>query len=553
ITEIKRQRIPIHSVGFGREKPERDIELLDIQMPARVLADSRIAAQVALRSYGHDGRKARLTLKDGGKVLATREISLKPDGMVQSETVVFSAGSAGAKSIQTVLEPISGEENQANNAATRLLNVDGRKPRILYIEGEPKWEYKFVRRAVDDDKGLELVSMIRTTPNKIYRQGVSGPNELQDGFPATVDELFAYDGIVIGDVEVNYFTNTQQELLKQFVDRRGGGLLFLAGRAALSDGGWNKSTLADLLPVTLPDRKGTFVRDPAKVELTPEGRDSLLCRIEENPDKNVERWKNLPYLKNYQDTGSAKPGAVVLASMSAANRRMPLLVTQNYGRGRTALFATAGSWRWQMLQPVEDMSHEMFWRQLLRWAVAGTMGPVISSTSKSVYSDEIQVSLKAEIRDRNYLPVTDAQVKARVLRPDGAADEVDLRPDPVTAGVYSLDWGADKSGAYVAEVIARRGEQELGRDVITFRREDGVAENFRTHQNRELLEKLAEQTGGRYYRPADLTKLGSEIAFSEAGISTRETRDLWDMPIVFMVALILRSSEWLLRRKWGVV
>ncbi|MEJ7607174.1 MAG: hypothetical protein WKF37_13135 [Bryobacteraceae bacterium] len=101
--------------------------------------------------------------------------------------------------------------------------------------------------------------------------------------------------------------------------------------------------------------------------------------------------------------------------------------------------------------------------------------------------------------------------------------------------------------------MAKRGDEEVGRDVLSFRREDGVAENFRTQQNRELLEKLSSQTGGRYYKPAELARLADEIAYSEAGISTRETRDLWDMPIFFIAALLLRSTEWLLRRKWGVV
>ena len=102
-------------------------------------------------------------------------------------------------------------------------------------------------------------------------------------------------------------------------------------------------------------------------------------------------------------------------------------------------------------------------------------------------------------------------------------------------------------------MIARRGQEELGRDVVTVRREDGVAENFHLEQNRELLDKLASQTGGHYYRPTEMNKLGEDISYSEAGITVRETKDLWDMPILFLLALLLRSSEWLLRRKWGVV
>ncbi len=118
-----------------------------------------------------------------------------------------------------------------------------------------------------------------------------------------------------------------------------------------------------------------------------------------------------------------------------------------------------------------------------------------------------------------------------------------LRPQPLEEGVYSGDWTAEKPGSYVAEIIAGREQEELGRDVLSFRREDGVAENFHTAQNRELLEKLSDQTGGRYYKPDDASKLASDISYSEAGITARETRDLWDMPIVFLLALGIRAER----------
>ncbi|MBI1897116.1 MAG: hypothetical protein HYS04_11425 [Acidobacteria bacterium] len=554
INEIRRHRIPVHTVGFGREKPARDLEILDAQLPARSLADSRLSAQVSFRGYGYGGRKARLMLKEGEKTLASREVALKPDGAVQTESLLFNAGGAGAKAYHIALDPLDGEENVQNNALTRMVNIESNRLRILYIEGEPRWEYKFIRRAVEEDRNLRLISMLRTTQNKIYRQGIDDPKELEQGFPAKVEELFAYQGLIVGGVEAGYFTGAQLELIRQFADRRGGGVLFLGGRAGLAEGGYAQTPLAEMLPVVLPGRKNTFRRDPANVELTAAGRDSLLCRIEDDPERNLGRWKKLPYLMNYQDPGTPKPGAVVLAdALPTSGGRLPLLITQNYGRGRTAVFATGGSWRWQMQQPLEDMSHEVFWQQLLRWLVSGTYGHVISSTPKSVLSDEITVQLRTEVRDRTYLPMADARVEARVLGPEGLAETVELRPDPVNEGVYLADWSALKAGSYVVEVAAKRGEEEMGRDLLSFRREDGVAEHFHTNQNRELLEKLSQQTGGRYYQPGQVSKLPEEISYSEGGISTRETRDLWNMPVLFLAALMIRSSEWLLRRRWGIV
>jgi len=140
-----------------------------------------------------------------------------------------------------------------------------------------------------------------------------------------------------------------------------------------------------------------------------------------------------------------------------------------------------------------------------------------------------------------------------VLGPQGLTERIKMKPDAVTPGLYLTDYALPKTGSYLVEFTARRGAEEVGRDVVTLQRQDGVAENFRTGQNRELLEKLSQQTGGRYWKPADLNRLADEIALSEAGITVREARDLWDLPAVFMALIALRGTEWWLRRKWGAV
>ena len=554
LSEIRSRRIPVHTVGFGREKYDRDIEVSAAEVPARALAESRIAAQVTLRQTGYAQQKAIITVRDESKVLAQHPVTFRADGTPQTETVLFNAGVAGPKAVQISVAPLQGEESAANNMVTRLVTVEKRKPRILYIEGEPKWEYKFIRRAMDEEKTVAMSSMVRTTQNKTFRQGLAEPKELEDGFPTKAEDLFAYDAVIIGGLEVGYFSASQQELLRTFVDRRGGGLLFMGARNGLSDGGWAKSTLMDLLPVSITDRRGTFKRDRAKVSLTSSGTDSLITRLNENPAQNAERWSKMPELENFQETGAPKPGAVTLLELTApGNAKWPLLVTQNYGRGRTALFASSGSWRWQMLQPLEDLSHENFWQQLCRWLVTDAPARVVGTTPRQVLSDEQRVQLRAEVRDKQFLPVNDAKVVARVMSPDGGGAEVELRPDPFTTGLYTGSWDAEKTGSYVAEIVAKRGTEDLGSDIVNFRREDGTAEHFATEQNRELLEKLSSQTGGLYYKPDDVGRLAKDISYSEAGITVREAKDLWNMPIVFLAILGLKALEWLLRRKWGVV
>ncbi len=554
IAEIRRRRIPVHTVGFGNEKPSKDVEIAEVEVPSRVLVDSRVAARVSFRQTGFPQGRTKLTVRDSGKVLASKEVIFQRDATQQSETITFQAGTSGARNLQVSLDPIEGEESPRNNALTRLLTVDSSPMRILYIEGEPRWEFKFIRRAMEEDKAVALVTMLRTTQNKIYRQGISNPKELEEGFPSKPEELFPFTGVIVGGLEASYFTPAQQELLKQFVDRRGGGVLFLAGRLGLAEGGYDKSAMADLLPVALPAKKITFFRDPATVDLTGAGRDNLICRLDEDSAKNVARWKKLPYLANFQEVGAPKAGAVSLVEFTAAGHgKFPLLTIQNYGTGRTALLASAGTWRWQMLQPVEDKSHEMFWQQLLRWLVSDTRGRVVASTPELILRDDGWIPIHARVRDVSYLPAGDATVEARIMGPEGSHETVALQPDPLTPGEYRADWNAAKNGSYVAEIVAFHRGEEAGRDVFTFRREDGLAEDFRTEQNRELLENLSQQTGGRYYRPTELARLAQDVAYSEAGITTRETKELWNMPAVLLLILLLRGGDWLLRRKWGAV
>ncbi len=553
IHALRNRRLPVHTVGFGKEQAAHDIEVNDVRVTSRAMTGSRIPAIITFHQRGYAGSKAVLAIRDGNRTLDSHEVTLGADGATQVETVFFSPGDAGVKSLHFSLGPLANEENVANNAVTRLVAVTDDKRRILYVEGEPRWEYKFIRRAEDDDKIVQVASMLRTTENKIYRQGINDPTELANGFPVRPEDLFGYQGIILGSVEAGYFTPLQQELLREFVDRRGGGLLFLGGRFALGDGGWGGSSLVDLLPTYLPNSRNSFHRDPATVELTAAGSDSPITRLMDDPAKNIDRWKKLTYLMDYQDAGTAKPGAAVLIQMNAGARKLPLLITQNYGRGRSAVMATSGTWRWQMGQPLGDPSHDLFWQQLLRWLVLDSPGQVMVTAANHTLMDDGHIELSANIRDKQYVPAPDAKVTAHLIGPNGISAIVDMTPAADNPGVFHAAWTAEKPGSYLAEVTAQKGVEQLGSDTFPFERIDGVAENFHTVQNRELLEKLATETGGRYWTPDELSRLPNEISYSDAGISSRDVKELWNMPIVFLWLLLLMAAEWLLRRKWGVV
>lgn len=550
LAEIASYGVPVHTVGVGPERVLDDLELERVEVASSAPAGATIDAQIGIRHHG--ASRARLRVYDRDNLIAARDVTLRPEAAATHLSIELPVGQAGTHELRFVLDPMASERNVVNNSRTRVVNVPATRRSILYIEGEPRWEYKFLRRAVDHDRALRVASIVRTTPNKHYRQGVNSPDELVDGFPADAAELFGYEAVIIGSYEAAALRAEQHRLLKGFVDRRGGTVLMLAGRYGLSAGGWQNAALAQTLPVQLVGRQpAQFVQRPAQAQLTLYGAESPIPRLEADARRNLERWKNLPALADYQLLGRLKPGAIVLLEANGEQGRSPLLVWQHYGRGATYVLATASTLRWQMRMPFDDQSHEMFWRQLMH-AISSTAPARVSvSGERTVYEDERTVRLEAEVRDERFEPISDATVELQVAPERDTPFSQLMQPSGQGDGRYTATLDAASAGLYRIEMKARAGNEEVGSAVTHVLRNDGVAEHFATHQHRDLLERIAAVTGGRYWPLSDLNGLAGAIPYSKAGIIERQTLELWNLPSVFLVLLALKLGEWLLRLRWG--
>lgn len=540
--------IPVHTIGVGPEQPENDIEIEQLTVPGNATAGETLRALVALRHQ--DQPAARVRIYDGGTLVAAQDVRLTTGGTLTTATVEFPAGDAGVRDLRVVVEPVRGETNVANNERHRLVEVAGRRHGVLYIEGEPRWEYKFIRRAADTDKSLRLVSVVRATPNRFYRQGVSSGAELEKGFPATAAELFAFDAVVIGSLEAAALSTEQHQWLRDFVDRRGGSLLMLAGRDGLGDGGWGRVPVAQLLPAALPGGATSYGSRATRVRPTVWGLESAIGRFDADADRNAKLWGELPALSDFQAVGALKPGAVVLLEAVAGERADPLLVMQRYGRGSTWLMGTASTWHWQMRLPLEDQKHEQFWRQLLHGLASSSPTPVSLRPERGVLEDDSAATLEAEVLDPDYKPLQRVTVEATATAEDGTAAPVVIEPSGRGDGRHALRVDARAPGLYRVEMIAREGDREVGRAITHLRREGGTLEQFGSWQHRPLLERIAADTGGRYWPLSAIGDLPEAIRYSRAGMVERQSFDLWNIPLLFGLLALLKGAEWLLRRRW---
>lgn len=550
LTQLASWGVPVHTVGVGPERVDDDLELTNVDVATTAPQGAKLAAEVSVRHAGAE--TARVRIYDQERLIAAREIELPSEPGLATIAVELPPLEAGAHALRFALDPLEGERNTINNARTRIVAAPLGKRHILYVEGEPRWEYKFLRRAVERDRALRLASLVRTTPNKHYRQGVTSAAELADGFPDDAAELFAYDAIIIGSYEAATLRADQHRLLKDFVDQRGGSVLMLAGRFGLSAGGWQNAALAQTLPVQLPAKQaGAFVQRTAQAQPTAYGVESRIARLDDDPRRNVERWKSLPALADWQTLGRLKPGAIVLLEAASERARAPLLVQQHYGRGAVFVLGTASTLRWQMHLPPEDQTHEMFWRQLLHAMAASAPPRAELSAQRSVYEDERAVRVEAQLRNERFEPIPDADVELRIA-PEAAPEFVQtMQGSGRNDGRYSATLDAATAGVYRIDMRARIKGEEVGSAVTHVLRTDGVAEHFAAHQHREVLQRIAQATGGRYWTLDQLDELASAIPYSKAGVVERHTLDLWNLPIVLLTLLALKLAEWGLRLRWG--
>ena len=551
---LKARSIPVFTVGVGQERFAHDVQVTRVETPRAVLKGTALVVDVVLSQSGYGGKTVPLSVEDDGRIVSTQEVTLPADGESATVKVRFTANEAGARLFRFKVPTQTGEQVTQNNARDALIEVNDRREKILYFEGEPRFEMKFIRRAVQDDKNLQVTILLRTAENKYWRGDVSDKDELLGGFPKTREELFAYRSIILGSVEAASFTPEQLRMLADFVNKRGGGLLMLGGRRAFAEGGWGGTPVGEVLPVVIENANGKYFSElPARP--TRAGATFPVTQVAGDERASSAKWNDLPPVSSVNSVRQAKPGATVLLT-GVDNRKQDQIVLayQRYGRGKAIAMPIQDSWLWRMDAKiaVTDTTHAMFWRRLIRWLVDGVPEQVNLTTTADRVEPGEPIKLSAEVLDRAYVEVNDSRVIARVTSPTGKSTEVPVEWTVTKDGDYRTSFVPDESGVYDVRVTAARDQKDLGSAAMHVRVSAGDAEYFDAAMRSTLLKRIAEDTGGRFFTTADVAALPEAISYSGRGVTVVEERELWDMPALFLALISLVAAEWGYRRVRGL-
>lgn len=632
---LSRLGFPVYPVSVGKLTHSRDIRIASITTRQSDFETAPVTIQASIAHNGFANQLVKVDLMDAGlKTVQSQSVVLKQGSEPVSVEFRFRPEKSGVQGYQIVVgkelaAPLPTEDEANTDAAPlaapvsrigigatpqakeltlgnnrRFQVVDrGRGPyRILYVAGRPNWEFKFLKRALEEDDEIQMTSLIRIAkkePKFSFRDSKvdsSNPlfsgfedvtqeekekydepvfarldrtsvDQLKKGFPKDAEELFEYSAIILDDLEHDFFSLEQQSLLRQFIAVRGGGLLVLGGQESMRGKGFRNSVLSQLLPVygeegiseasaaTSMNIAGGDDTPSVRYQMTREGWLQPFLRLAENEIAEKDRLQRMPPFEVLNRTKGIKPGASVLAEASVSpDENVPVLVTQRFGKGRTAAFMIGDMWRWGLHHDGPGSSPiGQSWRQMVRWLIADVPKPIQMKLKDDAASSSKTAHILVDVKGTDFKAVDNAQVTVSIVSPSGKSSTAPAEGSSAVAGQYESTFVAEEEGVYTAttEVKALDGSA-MGSSQLGWVYDPSAQEFQEIGDNTKVLESIASETGGNMVNWDDLDAFVSDLPSKKVPVSETRVFPLWHQSWVLLIAIFCICSEWGLRRRYGL-
>jgi uncharacterized membrane protein len=569
ISELADGAAPIYCVGFAPtdDAGAFDLELVDVKAIDRVMVNNSIQVAVTVAKHAGPQIEATITIKRGTDTPVAQQTITLPEGdSKQQLRLTFAPAEAGSFVYTATVQSEAGEKRLANNARHFPLQVDGDAIGVLYLEGFLRYEYKYLRRRLENDPDLHLISVVR-------RANPKRPGATVGKLAITPEVLRNIDLVILGDMEANYLAPREYEALVNWVngslaaaDTDAGSeanndnahsLLVLGGYQSFGPEGFRATKLADILPVVFSPNQAQ-AEDPFILELTDAGSRSPIFQITGDRVKNLSMWRTSPHLLGSNLIQRAKAGAEVLAvnpNIQIGNTPAPVIVTGRYGSGQVMVIAADTTWRWTRLTRVvgtSDTLYSRFWSQTVRWLTGRELNDERSAISVSTDRPDYEVGREVAIRVVRQASAdtsTPGDITVQVIDETGTATPIQTHtssaePDVSLGSFYPSAGSRYEVHAALADETGPVANRTA--EFIVYGSELELAD---TGTNEALLQTIAQRSGGVYVDINDIDQLSNSIERKERRYSRVQRKEFWNSPILFLFFLAAVTVEWILRRK----
>ncbi|MBL9114420.1 MAG: hypothetical protein JNJ83_05385 [Verrucomicrobiaceae bacterium] len=544
---LKSSAVPVFPVGMGVEVSPPDLSIAEVTAPESVFGEEVMRGRVTVQDLVPAGLPGLIKIEGAAGIQLSQETFTTNGRGERSFEFSFPvkllpAPTIGDKNLRvcSITVAVAGEKSsiektRANNAAELAFHVLEKRRKLLILDGRARWETRYVHNHFDRDKNWEV-----TLAFDNYKSG--NENALVKAFPKDEDTLMGYDLVVIGDITATKLGAERLKWLKNYVELRGGGLVFIDGaRGEMKS--WSNSEAGALVPVSWTAATTTPTATLMKWELQPDAERYPALRLSESASANLMLWPTLPEAR-WSAITSARPAAVTLAKLGGN----PALVFQNTGAGAVLYLASDELWRWRY--QVADLYHQRLWVQIASWVAAppfqAESGLTSLGTDRLRYRAGEQAELRVRLKGPDGKLVRDAQPRVTLLRDGKETATLQMEPDTTHAGVYRALSPPLKSGEWTAQV----GSEPK----LTLRVSDGGNQELSALTlNRSLLETMARNTSGRFLREEQTSELPDLLqAIDRKQVTVTETI-LWSSWWWLAAVILLLTIEWLMRRKLRLI
>lgn len=543
----KSKEIPIYTCGIGEYIPPKDIAIERIVYNDIGYVENKIPIQVDISQVGFDNLKIPVSIKEvsqgGGKEnLAQENLTLSASGGTQTVDLAITPQKEGIHQYELTVPQQKDELVQENNRRIFSIKVLKSKIKVLLVTGSLNWEYTFLKRALEKDKNIEIESLVYGKNKKI----------LEGRFPQGEKETSEFDILILVDPPSFIFGEHKTEI-NDFVFKNGGSALFLLGKDFIESKAFMEAT--QILPFDLKGANIRYLSVNPNLELTQEGRLHPITRLVENSEENLKIWSELPPFLGVIDLGSFSKDAVALATFrSPFNQEaiLPGLVVRNYGKGKLMATTVTPFWRWDFLLwgiGKDNQSYQKFWNNSIRWLVTREDMDLINIfTDKKIYKSGERINFSAKIFDQNYQKIKDATVLLKI-KGEASADSEMLSLSLDLMGDYNGTLRSLPPGKYLFKGEVFRDETKIGSKSGEFTVEEYSLEDANLTTDFDLLKKMAEVSGGKFYEKDQIGNLVNDLELTEKKEERTKEIQLWNHPILLILFIGCLSVEWAIRKR----
>jgi hypothetical protein len=555
----RRKSVPLFTVGLGSEKPVLDVELADLLVDEVVFVDDVVNFEFKLSGRGFAGKTVDVVLreKDNPTVLAQMKVTIDADGKPQSLHLPYRPSKVGE--FEYVIEALHlpDEAQLENNSQTRLVSVRKEQIKVLLVQAYPNYEFRYLKNMLQRDGTIELKTVLQDADLEYAELDRTALRV----FPVRREELFAFDVVIFGDVNPSYLSASVLDNLKDFVEKKGGGIAFISG-PQFTPLAYRNTPLEPLLPIHLnaasAPNANQIIEQGYVVQPTELGLASPQMQLGDTQADTARIWQDLHPMYWLLEAPQVKPAARVLAEhptrLSSDGRPLPVFVMQYVGAGKVLFHATDDTWMWRYR--VGDVFFARYWVQAVRYLsrskLLGKDNSVEVTADRREYRRGDMVRLRVRFVDERQAPPDDSGVTVVLEREGQQNQRVKLERNATNRGIFEGTFSDAMDGKYHAWIAAPTLEGKVPSADFLVVAPPGELE--RVEMDAGELKRAAEETRGRFYQLADVGRLLEDLPPGhQVPIETLPPEVLWNQWWLLASFLGLIVSEWILRKRKGML